>query len=253
MSKKKSKRRTKAASSASHAKSGTARKADAAGRTPPPPPVDLQLKKELYFPTHIYFCDLPGAEKLNAQLVRDIRALRDADPEGIVRSNVKSVGSWHSATNLNQHPKFLHFTTHLDDLLNGIYRDLGYHPDSRAVCDNMWANINPRFGYNRFHTHPNVLWSGVYYVQVTPDSGRIYFRDPREQANAIAPSFPTDQERIRELWSEVYYEPIAGRVIVFPGWLGHEIQPNLTTLEGEAGERISISFNYVQRTEIPTR
>ena len=235
MSKKKSSKKEKRAKAASPGSVPSAR-------------VDVQLKKELYFPTHIYFCDVPGAGELNVQLARGIRALRDADPEGIVRSNVKLVGSWHSATDLNQRADFKGLTAVLDDLVNGIYRDLAYHPDSRAVCDNMWANINPPFGYNRYHTHPNVLWSGVYYVQAAPDSGRIYFRDPREQANAITPNFPSDKERIRELWSEVHYEPLAGRVIIFPGWLGHEVQPNLTTLEGEAGERVSISFNYVQRT-----
>jgi uncharacterized protein (TIGR02466 family) len=35
----------------------------------------------------------------------------------------------------------------------------------------MWANINPPGGYNRAHTHPNSLWSGVYYVK---DSKKLW-------------------------------------------------------------------------------
>lgn len=209
--------------------------------------VDIELKKELYFPTQIYFCDVPGAKTVNKQLVEAIYALRDGDPHGIVRSNVKRIGSWHSATDLNHRKEFHKFTRLLDAVVNQIYQDLGYDPATRAVCDNMWANINPRHGYNRYHTHPNVLWSGVYYVRAPAGSGRIHFRDPREQAQSVTPRFPEGKERTRELWSEVYYEPGAGRLIVFPAWLGHEVEPNLTTEEGADGDRISISFNYVQR------
>jgi hypothetical protein len=35
-------------------------------------------------------------------------------------------------------------------------------------------------------------------------------------------------------------------LIVFPGWLVHAVHPNLSTEEGEAGERISVSFNFYQ-------
>lgn len=44
----------------------------------------------------------------------------------------------------------------------------------------------------------------------------------------------------------MHYEPVAGRLILFPAWLGHEVQPNLSKLKGKAGDRISISFNYLQ-------
>ncbi|MGA8260782.1 MAG: TIGR02466 family protein [Arenicellales bacterium] len=249
MSKKKSKKKSGAqqAGRAGAGKSPRRRSAGGAEKARPVPQSDIQVRKELYFPTHIYFCDLPNADALNKSLVQAIYELRGADPEGIVRSNVKRIGAWHSATDLNRREEFRNFTGLLDAVVSRIYQDLGYEPGTRAVCDNMWANVNPRHGYNRFHTHPNVLWSGVYYVQAPAHSGRIYFRDPREQAHAVTPRLRADQDRIRELWSEVYYEPIAGRVILFPAWLGHEVEPNLTTEEGAAGDRISISFNYVQR------
>ena len=45
----------------------------------------------------------------------------------------------------------------------------------------------------------------------------------------------------------MHFQPQEGRVIAFPGWLSHAVQPNLTALEGPAGDRISISFNFRQR------
>jgi len=45
-----------------------------------------------------------------------------------------------------------------------------------------------------------------------------------------------------ELWREIHYEPMAGRIIMFPAWLWHEVQPNKSN-----DTRISVSFNFLQR------
>jgi uncharacterized protein (TIGR02466 family) len=43
------------------------------------------------------------------------------------------------------------------------------------------------------------------------------------------------------LWREVHYKPIAGRLIMFPSWLNHCVDPN------ESNDiRISVSFNFLQ-------
>ena len=61
----------------------------------------------------------------------------------------------------------------------------------------------------------------------------------------IARSFPDSE--MRDTWKEVYFEPVAGRMLIFPAWLSHEVQPNLTKLKGRAADRISIAFNYIQQ------
>jgi hypothetical protein len=48
-------------------------------------------------------------------------------------------------------------------------------------------------------------------------------------------------------WREVHYEPIEGRLIMFPAWLTHEVAQNMCNLKGEDGWRISVSFNFKQR------
>ena len=111
----------------------------------------------------------------------------------------------------------------------------------------MWANISPRYAFNRHHSHPGVLWSGVYYVKAPPQCGRILFSDPRLQARVIEPFYASDEQRKRDTWSEVYFGPLEGRLIFFPAWLSHEVEPNLARGEGTDSERISISFNIFQR------
>ncbi len=42
----------------------------------------------------------------------------------------------------------------------------------------------------------------------------------------------------------MFYQSLERRLIVFPAWLVHAVHPNLSGEEGEAGERISVSFNF---------
>ena len=48
-------------------------------------------------------------------------------------------------------------------------------------------------------------------------------------------------------WREVHYQPIEGRLIMFPGWLTHEVAQNMCKLKGSNGWRVSVSFNFKQR------
>lgn len=204
-----------------------------------------RMSKDGFFSTPIYFTDLADAKRLNEQLKKDIRAWRERDPEGTVRSNVAQVGAWHSATDMHTRSEFNPLTLDIFEMVQGIYDDLGYDPDYEPVCDSMWANVNPRHAYNRHHTHPHALWSGVYYVQAPDDCGLLYFTDPRPQTQVLTPYFDP-RRRHPDTWNEVFYQPQEGRLIVFPGWLVHAVHPNLSTEEGEAGERISVSFNFYQ-------
>ncbi len=148
---------------------------------------------------------------------------------------------------MHRREEYRALTTEIREVAEQVFLDLGYDPDYQPVIDNMWANINPRYACNRSHTHPDALWSGVYYVQVPTDSGRLCFVDPRPQASVIVPFFPRNVTPKREQWAEVYHEPVEERVILFPAWLQHEVQPNMSELDGPDGSRISVSFNLIQR------
>jgi len=105
----------------------------------------------------------------------------------------------------------------------------------------MWANISPKFAYNSSHVHGGCLCSGVYYVQTTvPKSGRLRFEDPREQSRLIVPQYRAGAQNSRT-WETVYFDPIPGRIIIFPSWLRHDVGANMTEQD-----RISVSFNYSQ-------
>lgn len=206
-----------------------------------------KLCREHYFPTMIYYRDIEASTENNLNIRSHIYAWKEQDEEGILRSNVKEVGSWHSQLDMNKRAEYSWITNIILQTTQDIFNDLDYDPAYEPAIDNMWANVNPKYGYNRNHTHPNTLWSGVYYVQVPENAGRIYFSDPRAQSQVLTAHFNPETERKSEVWSEVYFDPIPGRLILFPSWLLHEVQPNMSNLAGQEGDRISLSFNLFQK------
>ena len=205
------------------------------------------LQRELYFPTHIYFRDFQDGAELNARIAPAILAWRDEHADGIVRSNARRAGSWHSALDMNKRPEFDELTQRIQLTATEIFRDAGYDPATTPRIDNMWANINPPGGYNRSHIHPNSLWSGVYYVQSTDESGQIVFIDPRTEHLMTNARYDPSTQRDRAHWTEVFFKPLVGRLILFPSWLYHEVEANKAEGEGPEADRISVSFNIYQR------
>ena len=205
-----------------------------------------RMARDLFFPTPVYYTDLAAAPAINATLREQVRAWREADPHGAFRTNEPWSGGWHSATDMHLRREYDPLTREIFEFVHGIWTSLGYDPEYEPVCDSMWVNINPRNASNRHHTHPHALWSGVYYVQTPANCGLLYFTDPRPQAQVLPPYYDS-RRRPAETWHEVHFQPLEGRLIAFPAWLGHAVQPNLCEEEGPAAERISVSFNFHQR------
>ena len=102
------------------------------------------------------------------------------------------------------------------------------------VISGMWATVLGPGEAHRAHTHSNNVWSGVYYLHSDESSG-IFFQDPRPAADVL---------RMRQLEYNhnnsnlMHYVSKPNRVIMFPSWLLHWVDPNLSN-----NNRISISWN----------
>ena len=189
--------------------------------------------KAAYFPTIIYAKDVQLDNRL---FEREVIEWSKKD-KGIRRTNM--IG-WHSTTEMHQIPVFKPLVDELFKMQMEIYREelLSREP----IIGNMWANINPPGGYNRPHIHPNSHFSGVYYIKAPQNSGDIVFNDPRSGAHMIMPERIKDSKPPSHLWREVRINPLEGRLIMFPSWLWHCVEPN------ESNDiRISVSFNFIQK------
>ena len=187
---------------------------------------------EKFFPTLVYGKDV---ELNNHQLAQDIVNWSNQD-KGVSKTNVKG---WHSTTDMHTKPEYSQLVTELMRMQKEIYDN--EHIDRQAVLGNMWANINPPGGSNRAHIHPNSLWSGVYYVKAPKNSGQLKIEDPRSVALMSRPK-QKDVPKPDRLLREHHYEPKTGRLIMFPSWLNHCVDPNNSN-----DIRISVSFNFMQK------
>ena len=189
--------------------------------------------KAAYFPTIIYAKDVQLDNRL---FEREIIEWSKKD-KGIRRTNM--IG-WHSTTDMHKIPVFKPLVDELFKMQMEIYREelLTREP----IIGNMWANINPPGGYNRPHIHPNSHFSGVYYIKAPQNSGDIVFNDPRSGAHMIMPERIKDSKPPSHLWREVRINPLEGRLIMFPSWLWHCVDPNESN-----NIRISVSFNFIQK------
>ena len=190
---------------------------------------------EHHFPTMIYIKDFPDSEKLNQYLEPRIIQWSQQD-KGVFKTNA---GGWHSSTDMNQKEEYNPLTRELFNMQEEIYQK--EHLSLKPVCGNMWANINGPGNFNRPHIHPNSLFSGVYWVKTPQKSGNLMVYDPRPGVQMTMPN-RKEGKLPPELWREVHYEPKAGRCIMFPSWLWHEVKPNESN-----DTRISVSFNFLQR------
>ena len=184
-----------------------------------------------FFPTLIHAEDV----KLNnQQLANDIVAWSKQD-EGVKKTNVNG---WHSQTNMHEMPQFKPLVDELFKMQHEIFKQEWL--DRQPRLGNMWANINYKGGYNKPHIHPNSLFSGVYYVQAEPNCGKIVLYDPRPGIQSNMPARINGQPP-EHLWREVHLDAKVNRIIMFPSWLCHSVEPNESN-----NIRISVSFNFIQ-------
>ena len=154
-------------------------------------------------------------------------------------------------------PCLLETLSHPDGGQLKDFTHFGHDGLSKAIIDNIpthedvelpetylqyWVNFNLPGSYNRKHHHSDIafLLSGVVYLKVPENSGRISFHDPRGAAvEAIADSKYYGYE------PEVFIDPEPGMVIYFPSWLEHEVEKNKSD-----EDRVSIAFNVISKEEL---
>ena len=106
-----------------------------------------------------------------------------------------------------------------------------------TLITQLWVNVNKRGDWNVIHQHGNYYLSGVYYVKVPKDSGKLVFRDPRPGAignNFINKRFDNGEFRKINI--------VDGLLMIWPSYLDHFVEPSKTD-----EERISISFDILCR------
>jgi uncharacterized protein (TIGR02466 family) len=204
------------------------------------PEFDINKSLTMQFGTPFVSYQWPESEKMNQGLAELILAEEKSDDEGRgIRSNA---GGWQSRGNLitRSEPEIQALKQRMEtmvfNLLGAIVRKDGTERTFTLLFDS-WANVCRNGNYNVVHTHPNAMWSIVYYVSAgepdesIPTGGLLELLDPRESANYIqVPNTVLDARN--------FIKNRPGRMVLFPSWVKHMVHPFVGS-----GVRISIACN----------
>lgn len=132
---------------------------------------------------------------------------------------------------ISKDANFKFFFDELSPIIGEFFNQLNYYGQWHYT--NAWCNVYPKNAYVPCHDHRGVHWSGVYYVQADESCGELLVTDPKEYALSHEPE--NTMFRGNRISS---FNPIPGKIIIFPGYLKHETDPNLSERD-----RKIISFN----------
>lgn len=133
-------------------------------------------------------------------------------------------GGWQSRDDLDKEGVMQEFKKVLLTIANDIAASQNL-PEVHLI--NLWGNINYKNSFNAAHTHEGIF-SGVFYLRTPKNCGRLIFQNPVVRAD-------TSVYKIKDY----PIDPVPLACIIFPSWLEHYVEPNLSE-----EKRICLSFNF---------
>jgi len=186
------------------------------------------------FPTTIHKIDVKDFNK--NEIIDFCYKEKENFPNGICKSNLGN--SWHSNINIASYKNIISKTLQQSIFnyfeVNNIFRD-------RTSIDirSCWININSKGGYNVFHNHPGCDLSGVFWIKIPKDGGKLIFNNLNAFSEIkLLKSYSSNFKK--EINSYEFFEinPIEGVMAIFPAHLWHKVAENYSK-----EDRISVSFN----------
>jgi uncharacterized protein (TIGR02466 family) len=169
----------------------------------------------------------------NSQVITEINNLKKND----IGRSISNVGGWQSndlnINNLGNYPTLYQLAKEMIKATNEVVQTMEIAEE--VSISNFWCNVNKNKDFNLPHSHPQTIFSGVYYVKVPENSGDLIFERPDNQQYFFVP------KKYSEYTFQKYIlVPQEGVAVFFPAYLDHYVQPNTTN-----EERISVAFNFI--------
>ena len=180
--------------------------------------MDLNYSTRNIFPVPIHIFDVNGFDGVKNELIDYAYNLKKED-EGVSISNY---GGWQSSgfEIVNE-----------DDVLHSfLINCLSDFPSLKKSIDMFvygWINVNKPGDYNIKHTHPTSDLSGVLWVKAPENCGNIVFDSPFAfQTHNEVESYTDEFRNLNNYNHCHYFNPIEGRILVFPSHLQHHVLHN---------------------------
>lgn len=137
--------------------------------------------------------------------------------EGICSYNVKR--------DLHLDPEFNTLVEFVNTHAQLYWKALGYNKSMRPEVYEMWTNIYKHESFIEMHNHSPIHMTASFYLKHPATGGNIVFEHPNA---TLLKHQPYEFDQIRYTAFEQEVEVTSGTLVIFPGYLNHKTQPNLS-------------------------
>ena len=188
------------------------------------------INRRTTFRSDIFVCSAVGTLDQRQDMIDQIKT-KQRDNTSMSFSNPGCFRINNPCTNISwlfdQINVLLHEAINFYQLEDNVFDQF---PISSKFDFSWWANVNSPGSRNSLHTHKEDELSCVYYLQGT-NTGDLRFPNPANLLGDCCKTSPFTRDFL--------FAPADGDLIVFPSWLPHEVEPNLSNRE-----RINVAFNF---------
>ena len=125
----------------------------------------------------------------------------------------------------------------LDTAMPEVARILTANPSYIIELTEMWGNVLQTGEDHEYHSHPNSLFSGVFYLT---EGNPTMFCDPRPATNVLRLNTTLNHFSCSTMGTQA----VPNELVIFDSWLWHYVRVNKTP-----DIRKTISFNIIFRGE----
>jgi uncharacterized protein (TIGR02466 family) len=191
---------------------------------------------ENWFPTPVYYNDLVFGEysPIQQEIFENLEKMSLKDLSNPFNDTVKTTFKHGMINDVVSEFALTHLYKMIEkcaiEFCNTVKYDGTGNTNYKIKVIESWINFYNRNDYQFDHEHTGDI-SGVYYYQSNGNDGDIVFSNPH--VSTKLQRFPSNS-----FSKSIYYKPRIGKIVLFPSWLTHRVEPNKTD-----DTRISIAFN----------
>ena len=188
---------------------------------------------------------LPNWNICGSEIPEDIYNSIMCEIKEIVNEGSPNKWNNHLAGAIEKEYQLIKSRSSLDPFLIDVSKKY-LHSDRRYEVKDMWVNFQQKNEYNPIHNHRGdfsfVLWMEIPFKHLNECSVKSVVNSNARQSASSFEFVYTDilgKVSTHTLPVEKGWE---GRIVMFPAWLWHCVDPNNTN-----DIRISVSFNFIQK------
>lgn len=195
---------------------------------------NIKIYKEDWWATPIWFFDIED-ESIDFNNIQK-ECYKEKEDDQLGRS-ISNINGWQSKfVVFNKYKEISKVLKIIASNAHAFIKDMGVDEKYKFNIYDYWININNKGSYNLAHTHPQSLFSCIFYIKAPKNSGGVLFW--QNQILQMGIGGYTKHNNAYNFES-VKYEAIEKRVIVFPSYVLHSVEENKSN-----EDRISIAFNF---------